>query len=352
MPGKTLFTPSEEESPGDYKPQQIAEPLYTNQEGAYKKVRQKSESDSAKDHKFYPTRFKSLFEWVSKHLEDSVYYELFAASAGELFSSFFKWFPIIMVMGFIRSDSGLVAKYGELMPLFVTVFVSTSLSYFTCRRLSSDANPSISFYRLFLPDITLYPRRYSGVKADQRKEEFPGDWLINAWILTGVKLAVQFGAALLIVAVAHICEPKGNLGFPNGALQYDALGFPYMMASAGGGYSRAGTLLFIAAFMDGLIYLSAHLEFVKIRGHGISAMYIGLGTTLAYMISYYATSTPLNIWLPLAAMSFHRDSTTQPLSAIFLPVVIGYGLSTLVWYWFFRVTSQSAVKAKYPYKKA
>lgn len=342
MPGPTLFDLSEEEGPKDYKPT-VDEPIYTNQPGAYKKVREAGTDVSKRDHKFYPTRFRSLFEWGAKNITESPYFELAFALAGELFSSFFKWFPIIMVMGFIRSDSGVVAKYGELMPLFITVFVSSTISFYSCRRLSADANPSISFFRWFLPDITQYPVRYSGVKYDGAKD-FPGEWFINGAILTAVKLATQFAAALLIVSVAHVCEPKGNLGFPNGALIYDAQGFPYMMPSASGGYSRAGTLLFISAFMDGLLYLSAALEFVKIRGHGISALYVGLGTTLAYMISYYATSTPLNIWLPLAAMAFHRDSTTQPLTAIFLPVVIGYGLATFVWYWVFRVTSQSALR--------
>lgn len=322
----------------------INEPLMTRQPNALQKTRDPASTPKeALDHRFYPIRFQSLLEWVVENVQSpagSPYYELALAIVGELFASFFKWFPIYIVIGFIRSDSGLVHKYGELMPLFVTVFVSSAISYYTCRRYSADANPSISFYRGFLPDITRFPMRWSGVKHQKRG----GEWLISGIVLTLVKIATQFAAAWLIIVAAHYGEPKGNLGFPDGGGLYTALGFPYMMPSAAGGYSRAGFLLFIAAFMDGLIYLTAHLEFVKIRGPGTSTIYVALGTTLAYMISYYATSTPLNIWLPLVAMAFHQDSTPEPVTAMTVPVVLGYGLATLAWIWIFRSTSQSNVR--------
>lgn len=341
MPGPTVFNLSEEEGDKVYKAGEVNEQLYTKQPDAYKKVREVSKEVSMKDHKFYPTRLRSFFEWIAKNLDDSPYYELLIVAMGEIFASIFLWFPIIMATGYIRSDSGVVTKYGELTPLFLTVFVFATLSHYLCRRWSCDANPMISFYRGFLPDISRYPVRYSGVKMDESK--YRGQWAINAFLITSVKIIAQFGAALIIISMAHILEPKGNLGFPNGVGIYDALGYPYMMASAAGGYSRSGTALFIAAFMHGLVFLYSHLEFVKIRGHGFSSLYIGLGTTCAYMISYYSTGATLNIWLPVAAIIFHSDSANQPHGAIYTPLVLGYGFATFMWMFLFRVTSQSGV---------
>lgn len=318
----------------------VGEPAATRNPKAASKASTYPRKDDTNDHDYYPTRIESLFGYVARHVGKSPYYELYAAVIGEFLSTFFQWFPILMVIGFVRTDSSVVAMYHELTPVFLTVLASTAGAHYVFRRLSTDANPSISFFRAFLPDTTRYPAKYSGVKQDAA--EYP--WLISATVITLAKLTSQFVAALVVVIAATFLEPKGNLGFPGVSGDYDGAGFPYMMPDASGDYIRAGSLLFIAAFMDGLVRLSMSLEFVKIRGSVLESLYIGFGATVAFLMSYYATSSPLNFFMPMTKMIIHQKWSDQPRTAIFVPPILGYGLAFVIWFFIARVTSQSGKK--------
>lgn len=293
--------------------------------------------DVSEDHKYFPTRVESFFGLGARKVKESPFWEIPHVIGGELGATLVKWLPLYLVIGTLRSVHGTVSNPDFHVGVYLAALVFSAMSHFFFRRLSCDANPLISIFRAPLNDSTRWPMKFSGVVAK------PDHWMISSWVMLIAKLVTQAVASLIVVIGASFLDVTGDLGFPGTSGDYDAAGFPYMVASPSGGYAVAGSLVFIACFIEGLTFLTMQLEFVKIRGHGLQSLYIGMGTAAAYMVSFYATGTPLNMFNVLMKMMYHQKSTDQPLTAIFVPMILGFGFAQFIWYFVVRVTSQSGV---------
>ncbi len=333
---KPLYKYSDEEQPKSNVGQstgQVGENLATYSAKATLLREKLTEDENGKysTAKRYPTTVPSLFGWVAENVQEgSQYYEIISVAVGELLSPFIRWLPVLLVIGMIRADSGLVTNLHRLTPLFLTVLGGSALSHIWFHRLSCDANPTISIARYFLPDSYSFPMKYRYGKME--------NWTIATAILI-TKLVANFVSSLIIVMLASELEVTGNLGFPDLGGFYTSSGFPYIYGTGATAHVRAGSLLFLASFIETATFLAMHLEFVKVGKESLKSLYIGIGSMVATLISYQATSSPLNPMLALCTMMYHGKSSDQPHATFLVPTFIGAGFAAAAWYLVVRVTS-------------
>lgn len=333
---KPLYKYSDEEQPKSNLGQgtgQVGENLanYNPKTALLREELTKDEEGKFSTAKRYPTTIPSAFGWVAENVQaGNQYYELISVAIGETLSPIIRWLPVLLVIGMIRADSGLVTNLHRLTPLFLTVLGASSLSHIWFHRLSCDANPTISLARYFLPDSYSFPMKYQYGKME--------NWTIaTATLIT--KFVANFISSFIIVMLASELEVTGNLGFPDLGGFYTSSGFPFIYGTGATAHVRAGSLLFIASFIETATFLAMQLEFVKVGKESLKSLYIGIGSMVATLISYQATSSPLNPMLALCTMMYHGKSSDQPHATFLVSPWIGSLVAAGAWYLVVRATS-------------
>ena len=291
--------------------------------------------------KGYPTSIVSYFEWVAEKVQSGKhYYELFPVAMGEFLAPMIINLPIMWVANQIRAESGMVTSMHRLMPIFLMALVFGTIGHYLLGIYSCDCSPMLSLARFLLPDSYSFPRKYKYGKSK--------NWSMNVFVLITKLVAGALGSFFAFIVLTQ-SEITGNLGFPDAGPFYSSGNFPYWFGTTGTAHVRDGSLLFIALFVFTLVFCSIQLEYIQIGKPSIKSLYIGFAYAAVYLLTYTATSTPINTWMTVSAIVYHGTTPSHPnvnLVGVFIVPLVAALIGVAAWFFGRRLTSTAVVKSE------